>query len=78
MLHRRKSYTEKRVFHCICMFHIVSALSDRTKIDYVPKELLYLVDIYIFFISHKFTIYSTKGATCKYVVKKHLCGAIIQ
>jgi hypothetical protein len=33
---------------------------------------------YFFFISRKFTIYSTNGAISKYVVRKHLCGAIIQ
>jgi hypothetical protein len=32
----------------------------------------------IFFISRQFTIYSTNGAISKYVVRKHLCGAIIQ
>jgi hypothetical protein len=32
----------------------------------------------IFFISRKFTIYSTNGAISKYVIRKHLCGAIIQ
>jgi hypothetical protein len=31
-----------------------------------------------FFISCKFTIYSTNGAISKYVVRKHLCGIIIQ
>jgi hypothetical protein len=29
------------------------------------------------FISRKFTIYSTNGAISKYIVRKHLCGAII-
>jgi hypothetical protein len=31
-----------------------------------------------FFISCKFTIYSTNWAISKYVIRKHLCGAIIQ
>jgi hypothetical protein len=31
-----------------------------------------------FFISCRFTIYSTNGAISKYVIRKHLCEAIIQ
>jgi hypothetical protein len=38
---------------------------------------IYMYYTYIF-ISRKFTIYSTYGAISKYVVRKHLCGAIIQ
>jgi hypothetical protein len=34
--------------------------------------------ILLFFISSKFTIYSTNWAISKYVIRKHLCGAIIQ
>jgi hypothetical protein len=34
--------------------------------------------VLFFFISHKFTIYSTNGEISKYVVRKRLCGAIIQ
>jgi hypothetical protein len=30
------------------------------------------------FIYRKFTIYSTNGAISKYVVRKHLCGVIVQ
>jgi hypothetical protein len=37
-----------------------------------------LIFFYFLFISRKFTIYSTNGAISKYVVRKHLCVAIIQ
>jgi hypothetical protein len=37
-----------------------------------------LRDTDFFFISCKFTIYSTNGAISKYVIRKHLCGATIQ
>jgi hypothetical protein len=36
------------------------------------------IPTFFFFLSRKFTIYSTNGAISKYVVRKHLCGAIIQ
>jgi hypothetical protein len=35
-------------------------------------------NVQFFFISRKFTIYSTNGAISKYVIRKYLCGAIIQ
>jgi hypothetical protein len=42
-------------------------------------QIITLLSHYMFFlISHEFTTYSTNGAISKYVVRKHLCGAIIQ
>jgi hypothetical protein len=43
-----------------------------------PCYPLLLQAKYFFLISRKFTIYSTNGTISKYVVRKHLCGAIIQ
>jgi hypothetical protein len=49
-----------------------SAWTDRTQ-HFMPSE-----NFLFYFISRKFTIYSTNGAISKYVIRKHLCGAIIQ
>jgi hypothetical protein len=45
----------------------------------IPDTILMKFVIYFFIIiSCKFTIYSTNWAISKYVIRKHLCGAIIK
>jgi hypothetical protein len=49
---------------------------EKTKHMLLSRHQNFFILFYLF--SRKFTIYSTNGAISKYVVRKHLCGAIIQ
>jgi hypothetical protein len=50
----------------------------RLYFTYYAYVLYRYLDIIIFFIFWKFTIYTTNWAISKYVIRKHLCGALIQ
>jgi hypothetical protein len=62
---------------CNCLPLALRSLAHAWDVCFTSSFLL-LSHKSFFFISCKFTIYSTNWAIIKYVIRKHLCGAIIQ